>query len=44
MVVIKTAQDYREVLQEPKAVIDFVAPWCGKCRQIMPLVNELSEV
>jgi alkyl hydroperoxide reductase subunit AhpC len=43
MVVIGSKQDYLDVLKEPKAVIDFVAPWCGKCKQIFPLVRELSE-
>eukprot|EP00611_Tribonema_gayanum_P019207 TRINITY_DN3272_c0_g1_i1.p2 TRINITY_DN3272_c0_g1~~TRINITY_DN3272_c0_g1_i1.p2 ORF type:complete len:391 (-),score=159.30 TRINITY_DN3272_c0_g1_i1:801-1949(-) len=41
--VIKTPQDYKNVIKEGKAVVDFVAPYCGKCRQIMPYVNELSE-
>lgn len=24
-------------------VIDFMAPWCGKCRMIAPFVDELAE-
>lgn len=23
--------------------MDYVAGWCGKCKQIMPFVNQLSE-
>lgn len=33
-----------EVLKADKAVlVDFFATWCGPCRQMLPLVTELSE-
>ncbi|CAM9183618.1 unnamed protein product [Phaeothamnion confervicola] len=41
--VIKSKHDYEATIKAPLAVVDFVAPWCGKCRQIQPYVNELSE-
>ena len=43
-ITITTANFEELVLNSPKTVLlDFWAPWCGPCRMVAPIVEEIAE-
>jgi len=39
-----TQQNFEEVKQSEKTVLlDFYADWCGPCRMVSPIVDEIAE-
>lgn len=43
MVKVLTLENFKEETKDGVCIIDFWASWCGPCRMLSPIIDELSE-
>ena len=37
------SNEFREVIKEGKVAVDLFATWCGPCKMLSPILDEISE-
>lgn len=40
---IETVQEFNTLLEKGKVFVDFFATWCGPCKMLSPVIEEIDE-
>lgn len=43
-IIYLTDENFKEVIKEGVVLVDFYATWCGPCRMITPIIEELADL
>ncbi len=44
MIDIKSREQFQEVIEQERILIDFYADWCGPCKMMEPIIEEVKEI
>lgn len=43
MLEIANKEQFKEVVQSGVVLVDFFAPWCGPCKMLTPILNDIAK-
>lgn len=40
---LESSEDFTDLVKEGKVLVDFYADWCGPCKMLSPIVDEVAK-
>ncbi len=43
MIIIKTKEEFNELIKKDRILVDFYADWCTTCNRMLPVLDEIDK-